>query len=198
MISSDLSQREGGAEPSLSWVPSPGGPASPRFSAHSPASLLGTLSPWLCLLSPGLCSLPLGPERETPRTEGRVGSGCTELELREPGSSGTGPAQLAACSDHMGYSPSRPAPVRRAARITLQPGCSRRPSAEPKPGVLLRSACGCRGQSLLVPQALGGDSAGRQEELSHTLKSSVPWSLRRGTPTGRASPSRGSRLEYPF
>lgn len=110
MISSDLSQREGGAEPSLSWVPSPGGPASPRFSAHSPASLLGTLSPWLCLLSPGLCSLPLGPERETPHTEGRVGSGCTELELREPGSSGTGPAQLAACSDHMGYSPSRPAP----------------------------------------------------------------------------------------
>lgn len=198
MISSDLGQREGGAEPSLSWVPSPGGPASPRFSAHSPASLLGTLSPWLCLLSPGLCSLPLGPERETPGTEGRVGSGCTELELREPGSSGTGPAQLSPAQ--ITWATLRPAQLRdhRAARITLQPGCSRRPSVEPKPGVLLRSACGCRGQSLLVPQALAADSAGRQEELSHTLKSSAPWSLRRGTPTGRASPSRGSQLEYPF
>lgn len=124
LISRDLSQREGGAEPLLSWVPSPGGPASPRFSAHSPASFLGTLSPWLCLLSPGLCSLPLGPERETPRTEGRVGSGCTELE-----SSGS---RAAVAQDRPNLPPAqitwvtlRPAQLRdhRAARVLPQAKC---------------------------------------------------------------------------
>lgn len=126
------------------------------------------LSLWLWHLSLGLCSLLLGPERETPSTKAGVGSRCTELyraERREPGSCGTGPAQLAAGSDHMGYSPSRPAPG--------SPGALSRPSTGWKPRALQRGACAVPRTCLLISQAGWGRLGGQDGKSQHTTWSST-------------------------